>query len=169
MHIAIGITGCVVAVVAAFFLWASLHELSHYIAIKRYRSNAKGEFFLYPHRHEGRFLWARVSWEFEGVELSPTELAWVSFAPRWPDLVGVIGTTVLALALGWSWWALWLVILLGGSFFDLLIGSLGVNAESDLQRASRGWGISPWALRVPGLTLTLLLMTLTTYGLAAGV
>ena len=169
MHTAIGIAGCVVAIVAAFFLWASLHELAHYAVLKRYRSNAEGRFTLYPHCHDGRFLWARISWEFEGVDLSPTELAWVSFAPRWLDLAGVLGTTVLALCSGWSWWALWFVILLGGSFFDLLVGSLGTDPESDLQRATRGWGISRWALRVPGLVLTFLLMVLTAYGITAGV
>ena len=136
-----------VALVATFFLWAALHELAHYAVLKKYRPEATASFKLYPHTTNGRFFWAEVSWEFEGEDINDYELAWVSIAPRFPDLVGVNLTVALGWLLPWPW-ALPFVVLAAGSLVDLAVGSVGRDPESDLMRASRGWQTSPWAFRV---------------------
>lgn len=162
----IGIVGMVVCAVVSFFLWAGLHELSHAWVFKRYYPDVKITYALYPHRHNDRFFWARISWA-SGL-LDPKQLAWVSIAPRVPDLIGIVVTAGLTLLLGWGWWVLWLAVLTGGSFIDLMVGSLGTHPESDLQRVVRGWGISKWLLRIPGMALAFIFMVVAVYGLAAG-
>ena len=155
----------VVALVATFFLWAALHELTHYIVLKKYRPEATASFKLYPHREYGRFFWARVAWEFDGEDINAYELAWVSIAPRFPDLVGVNLTVALAWLLPWPW-VLPAVVLAAGSLVDLAVGSIGRDPESDLLRVSRGWQTSPWPLRILGWLLVLASAAATVFGLA---
>ena len=155
----------VLAIVPCFFLWAALHELSHYAALKRYRPNATASFKLYPHREYDRFFWARINWEFDGEDITDRELAWVSLAPRVPDLIGALAAPVIAWLVPWPW-ALPLVVVAAGSLVDLATGSIGRDPESDLKRAARGLETSVWAFRVPGWLLVLGSAAATVLGLA---
>jgi len=155
------------AVIPSFFLWAALHELAHYAVLKSYRPNASASFTLYPHREYGRFFWARINWEFDGEDITDRERAWVSLAPRIPDLVGATAAPLLAWLLPWPWpWTLIAVVVAAGSLLDLAIGSIGHDPESDLKRAARGLGTSVWAFRVPGWLLALGSAAATILGLA---
>lgn len=163
----IGIVGLAVSVVASFFLWATLHELAHGYVFKSYYPDIKVTYTLYPHKHNDRWFWARVSWA--ASPLTPAQLAWVSIAPRLPDIIGAAATVLVVWLLGpMTWWVAIAGVLLGGSLVDLGVGSVGKHEESDLMRAARGWGWSPWLLRISGFALVGLFGALSVWALFFG-
>jgi hypothetical protein len=165
--VALYVGGGLLLLVATFFLWALLHELSHFLWVLGLRPDADGDFKLYPHRAGGRFLWASVDWTYGGERMTPSELAWVSWAPRWPDLAGAAGAVLCAWLLD-GWWSLASAAVLSGGMVDMAVGSIGYDPESDLRKAARGWAVSPWILRILGWSTVVAAGSLTVTGLLSG-
>lgn len=136
--------------VPAFFAWAALHEVSHYLVARALRRVLSVDFKLWPHVvPEAGFRWAAVSWDYEGPDLTPREDALISAAPRLPDLLAVLLTPVAA-AMPEPWLASSWAVLVGAGLVDLAVGSVGAGELSDLRRVARGAGIPAWALRLAG-------------------
>jgi hypothetical protein len=145
-------------------LWSYIHETSHALVIKRLRPSAQVTIKPYPHRAaDGRWVGGLVRWKGFKNELTPVQLAWVSIAPRIPDLIACILAAVCAWVLVGHWAYIPVFILLGG-VIDLAYGSIGKTERSDLQRVARGWDISPWLLRLSGWSVALLTVTLILLG-----
>tara|TARA_Y100000590_G_scaffold468588_1_gene651889 strand:- start:771 stop:1973 length:1203 start_codon:yes stop_codon:yes gene_type:complete len=135
-------------------LWCGIHETAHIIAARSYTKLSNVKFKLYPHKNKSLgFVWASVSWKPE-KRLSDSEFAWVSIAPRFPDILAVILFPLWALMPNGTamliWGAIW-----GAGLIDLFVGSLGISKTSDLRRAAKGWECNPWILRINGMMLIL--------------
>jgi hypothetical protein len=137
-----------------FFAWASIHEVSHFLALKSMRKITNVEFKIYPHKIPGiGFVWASVSSDFLGADLTKKESILFSLAPRFMDILAVFMLPLSFLFPLLSWMqALWMVFWFCG-IVDLFIGSLGSSPASDLRCAADDAKISPWFLRVPGMVL----------------
>lgn len=122
-------------------MWGCLHELSHYVALKLLRKDAKARLFPYPHVHDGKIFWARIEWTFAKPELSDMEMTIVYWAPRLTDFVGAV-LFVISAHVSFNRWALVALILCGGSVVDTVVGSIGYDPGSDLKRVSRALQIS---------------------------
>ena len=149
MTVAIIIT--VVCSPLLFLLWASIHEYSHLFAVKSYVRVIRSKIKLYPHRNESLgFVWASIRWH-TNRRLTMRELAWVSFAPRWAGIIALVLFPLWSLMPSPEASLIWGVIW-GGGLIDVFVGSLGISVNSDLRRASYGWNISPWILRISGMS-----------------
>lgn len=137
-----------------FFAWAAIHELSHFLALKSMRVVTDVEFKIYPHKVPGvGFVWASVSSDFDGADLTKKESILFSLAPRFMDVLAVLMLPLAFLFPLLSWMqALWIVFWFCG-IVDLFVGSLGRSPASDLRSAADDAGISPWFLRIPGMAL----------------
>lgn len=136
---------------AAFFVWAAIHELSHARAARKLGATGF-RFKLYPHLSGGRLVFACVSYTLPAGVL---DTVGVHLAPRVPDLVAslLFPLTGFQNYLEWSGWQTALAVLAAGGVVDLLVGSLGLSASSDLRRAAVRAEAPPNALRIPGLLM----------------
>lgn len=136
--------------VPAFFAWSAIHELSHYVAAASIRRMMWAKFRIYPHVAPGiGFVWASVEYDYEGPNMTAREDAMVSIAPRVMDALAVVATP-LAAFLPEPWMAGTWVVMMGAGVVDLAVGSVGASPGSDLMRASHGFGVSPWVVRIAG-------------------
>ena len=143
-----------VSVVPAFFAWTALHELAHFALVYSMRRVTWVSFRLYPHRHPViGWVWGSIEWDYDGPLFSPIEDAWISIAPRWLNIVAAIAAPFAALAP--RPFDGIVVVMVGAGLVDFAVGSIGSGQFSDLQRASRGFGVSAWFLRVVGWSLVL--------------
>lgn len=137
--------------IPVFFLWNTLHELSHFLVLKIYLRSASAEFTLWPHKNEGKFYWGRVRYFYNGLPPTPPQQAWVSFAPRWLNMLALLCFPLGTLFGPWGalvWMTIW-----GGGIIDGLVGSMGINDHSDMPRYAKIWKIERWAFRVAGWSL----------------
>ena len=149
-----------VSALPLFFMWATLHELAHWLTVKAFVPLRETKFTLYPHWSKdtwgtdlGTFYWARVQWWYKDKPLTENQMAWSLFAPRWLDLLAVLLFPLAVLFGGWagiSWMTLW-----GGGLIDLLVGSIDRGSQHDMRRYSTLWGINPWIFRIGGPLLVL--------------
>ena len=124
----------------SFFMWVYLHEYAHLLMLSRFKE-IKGYIIRpYPHKHkELGFVYGSVSYDYEG-ELTEEELAWVSIAPRFANMM------VLPCALFIDLNTLpWLALLIGG-VVDLLRGSMTGKESADIRRYSEGFDVPLRAL-----------------------
>ena len=50
-----------IIIVASYFFWAFIHELSHYIVRKHFSKELTAKFKIYPHKnHKGKWIWAEI-------------------------------------------------------------------------------------------------------------
>lgn len=141
-------------VVASWFLWTALHELSHVVAARAFRKLTKVRFFLWPHMHEGDFYFARVQfWWEEGGPLKPSEEVTMKLAPRLLNIVAAIAFPFVAL-FSWPWNFAW-AIGWGAGLIDFFVGSLGISPFSDLRMSAERLRIDPNVIRIIGLTIIL--------------
>lgn len=131
----------------SFFLWTTIHELSHIAAVKMTCGASIWRIWPYPHVNKGSFYWARAMW-WPLRQVNSEEQIWISLAPRIPD---VIAALLFPLFLALHWWIP--AIIAGAGLVDLFTGSLGIRDHSDLRRAARAWKLSPWVLRVAGMAV----------------
>ena len=146
--------GIVLSAALLFLVWTILHEFSHAYFAKRYAPIEKFVFYLYPHKHDGKFYWARVQWFYKKdvkINITPNQMALIYFAPRWADLLACGMFCLTGLLTGPFQW-LWAVIWFGG-ILDLANGSLGLRKHSDLKGYSYHWNINPWVFRIGGFVL----------------
>lgn len=137
------------AVLVSYFLWTVIHELSHLAVAKMLRHVTWFKIRPYPNRMGDTWFFASVTWKHDGDELTPAEIAAISSAPMILDIVGGFITMVVAAAVTGPALPLALV-LAGGCLIDMFVNSLGLSEKSDLQKTARGWGVSPWWIRVAG-------------------
>ena len=130
-----------IAAVITYPLWMWIHEYSHIRAANKYVGVEWYKMYLYPHKFNGVFYWARCQYLLKR-EPSSYELYKIAEAPRIPDFIACI---LLILASAFHLYPL--VILLLGGVIDLFIGSLGIHPESDIQKEARYGRMNLWYLR----------------------
>lgn len=147
----------VLGVVATWFLWTVLHELSHVAVARMFRKLTAVKFKLWPHKDkEGNFYFARVQfWWEEGGPLTNVEEALMKLAPRVLNIAAAIAFPFLA-SFSWPvglliWGVLW-----GGGLIDFFVGSLGISPQSDLRVAADKLGVNHNVIRVIGLFIILM-------------
>ena len=134
-----------VAIVLAYPVWSAIHEESHILVADQVIGVNSVRRELYPQISDNRLYWAKYHFNYDR---KPTihEIGLLSIAPRGPDLFAAVVAPML-----WSLGYHALALLAYGGVVDLIVGSIGTNYNSDLQRASRGLGIKVWKLRLVGL------------------
>jgi hypothetical protein len=138
----------------SFFLWATIHELSHAVAARWKLGAREFQFKLYPHFLEnGRFVFASVAWQLPGQSQGLPGRPGVCLAPRVLDLLGVVLFPLSAPVDFLEWHQIALAALAAGGVVDLFVGSIGWSPDSDLRQAAKLAGAEPNVLRVPGLML----------------
>lgn len=138
--------------VASYFAWTAIHEYSHLLMAKRTVGVTKYEMKLYPHKGPGGGIrWGSVRYWMER-EATPDEDYQISIAPRYADMLACAMfplTVCFAGPVAWVWAVFW-----GAGLVDLINGSLGISEHSDLKKAAKVKGISPWLLRGLGFAAT---------------
>jgi len=140
----------VVLAIAMYLAWAYLHELAHLHAARKIVGVKYHRIVPWPHWHLGRFYWARVHYDYDRWPTA-REQAWISFAPRYANLLAVVLFPLASFLPGWWFWT-W-SIAWGAGLVDLWSGSTGISKVHDLRRTAHGWGVSPWVLRIGGFIL----------------
>lgn len=138
--------------IATYWVWMLIHELSHITAAKTQLNVTWWKLIPYPHMTDGGFAWARVRWTYMG-DITNGQRAFISLAPRIPDLIGLAvlqAAWFMSGPLMWFWTIFWF-----GAVVDLAYGSIGKSDGSDLRKASVALKWSPWILRVGGWILAL--------------
>jgi hypothetical protein len=143
--IGLWIVSTLVVAVATLFAWIAIHEYSHLIGLKLQPVKIlRYAIFPYPHKYKDKFYWGR----FHRMTDRPLELheqRVVSFAPRIPDLAGMLILWVFLLLTPVALWSVLIVVFLGGAVVDMITGSIGVSPNSDLRRYA---GSKTWIFRI---------------------
>jgi len=133
-----------------YLSWVLIHEFSHIAAASLVGKVVNPKVIPYPHFTEKngkkRFYFARATWKWKRGYPTDKKRAFVSLAPRVPNLLACV-LLVLNLTLLSS--NLLLIFSIGG-LVDLAVGSIGYKEKSDLRRASKRLNVSPWVFRVVG-------------------
>ena len=140
-------------VIPAFFLWTSIHELSHLAAAKLLVGADLEEMKLYPHVDPvAGFRWGSVQWRWKGRP--PTDKAWagIMFAPRLPNLAAALGFPFVGLLPVTGTLFVALCVFVGAGLVDLGNGSMGMGKYSDLRRGAGYLKKSPWLFRIAGFS-----------------
>jgi len=132
----------------SYFPWNYIHEMSHVLMAKLRVGVAKYELKLLPYK-DPVYGWRFGSCKYWLLE-EPTEKdqAFISLAPRIPDALAVIMFALTGLFSGWLavvWAAFW-----GAGLIDLGVGSMGISEHSDLRKAAKSAGYTPWLYRIFG-------------------
>jgi hypothetical protein len=140
-----------------YLSWTVIHEVSHIAAASMVGKISEPKIIPYPHftKRDGKknFYFARATWRWEDGYPSDKKRAFVSLAPRIPNLLAcilLIGDMVFLSS------NLLLIFCIGG-LVDLAIGSIGYREKSDLRRAATRLNVSPWIFRVVGWVIVLAL------------
>lgn len=140
-----------------YLSWTVIHEVSHIAAASMVGKISEPKIIPYPHftKKDGKknFYFARAAWKWEGGYPSDKKRAFVSLAPRIPNLLACI---LLILDMVFLSSNLLLIFCIGG-LVDLAIGSIGYREKSDLRRAATRLNASPWIFRVVGWVIVLAL------------
>ena len=136
--------------IVLWFWWAFIHELSHYLAAKRWGAK-NPRFKIYPHRYLGDFRFAGVYYDWGVVVPSFRDRALIALAPRLPDCVAAALLPVAA-AFDMPWRVVWLAFW-GADLVNLFVGSLGISENSDLRRAAKWLEVDPWCFRLCGFAV----------------
>lgn len=156
----------VLGIVAAWFLWTVLHELSHVAMARIFRKLVSVKFILFPHKdEEGNFYFARVQFWYEGEPLKPVEEAMVNLAPRIMNIAAAIALPFIS-CFGLAGMLVWGVIW-GAGLVDFFVGSLGMSPVSDLQVAAAKLGVNHNVIRVIGFFIILVSLMWTVGNLLA--
>ena len=128
-------------VICVYITWAFLHEMSHVLVAKWVVGITDYSIVLYPHKHDGKWYWARSSYVFS-QEPTVEQRACVFFAPRLLSSVACLAFVFGSIIGNW-WYIFWL-----GGVVDHFIGSLGIGGHSDLYRTAMYAGTTRGYLRV---------------------
>lgn len=143
----------IVFFILMFFVWAAIHEYSHVYAVRLCVPNAKTYIKLYPHKKDGKFYWARASWEYpSNVNIPAHDIGSIYFMPRIANLVFYTIAILPATMFGFAHPILgtFLALFALAGCVDLAYGSIGTTPNSDLQRVAKAWRMSPKKLRIFG-------------------
>lgn len=129
-------------IIPAWFLWNLAHEGAHVAAAKIEGYEITG-FYPYPHRHEDRWFFARMSYRGEPttkIHLAPYLVDLIAFAATYPILWIVPPAPEGVIT----------VVVLSRPVVNTAVGVLGryrmVQPEADLARVSWGWATVVLAL-----------------------
>ena len=122
-------------VLATFFVWALIHEMSHVVAYKYTVGLYSYKVILYPHVYNNRFYFASMSGRAKR-QPSASQQFIISMAPRVPDYIAILAIAFLCTFTEPELWSRLLVVFLAGSIIDLFVGSMGIDKGSDLQVAA---------------------------------
>jgi len=118
-----------------YVAWTYIHEYAHLLMTKRFVEVKSFSIKAYPHNHPTLgFVFGSVSYDYEET-LTDYQLAWCSFAPRIPDLIGCV---LFTLDVSNPFY----LVFFGGALVDLVRGSLPLRPTSDICRYCGGWGWS---------------------------
>lgn len=136
-------------------LWTLLHEASHVFVASLMAPVKRVSWKLYPHRDvSGNLYFAKVDWAWSKLpESSKRWRAMLYLAPRVMNVVASIAfpfSFIFSSPWSYAWLIFW-----GGGLVDFFIGSIGRSNVSDLQRASNLLSLSPWVIRILGLSVVL--------------
>src|SRR5574343_1712300 len=123
--------GIILSLLFVYPLWVLIHEFSHIITAKALVGIIYWKIIPYPHRDENGTLWFARCFYYTKTSADKLSQAAIAWAPRIP---GAIATILFPVAVYLSNWEL--TILLAGGMIDMVVGSVGRNPESDLQKAS---------------------------------
>lgn len=141
---------CSGLVLAAFFLWAIIHELSHLLAAKATVGATLTDLKAWPHVYNGVFYWASIRYDRKR-EATRIEETLINLAPRIPGAVAAVAFPFTALLLSpWCWFV---GVLIGAALIDIAVGSIGYNIGSDARRAAAEMDVSIWWIRIIGWTV----------------
>ena len=145
----------ILAAIASFFLWSTIHEISHIAGAKLVSKVESWKIMPYPHFKDGNFRFGGMELKYKAENFpSKSRQAVFNLAPRIANLIS-IGLLFVALALTGTFQIIWLIVCFAGTI-DLIVGSLGISELSDLRKAATNINISPWVLRISGLVLSAL-------------
>lgn len=143
---------CAGLALVAFFLWATIHELSHLVAAKLFVDAELTCLKVWPHVHNGVFYWASIRYH-RNREATRTEETLINLAPRVPGAAAAVAFPFTALLPSpWCWFV---GVLVGAALVDIAVGSIGYNVGSDARRAAAEMRISVWWVRIIGWTAVL--------------
>lgn len=135
----------IVSLILVFPFWAAIHELSHILFAKLNFGNiSPWKIILWPHKHEGRFYWARCSY-MAPVNAPLHTLGSISEAPRVADFFIGLAFVMLGIAFPWA------LVFVAGAIIDIFVGTLGISPTSDLKCQARGHGVSAWVIRATNI------------------
>ena len=147
--------------ILTYFIWSYIHEYAHLLTAKKLVGVKSYTMKIYPHNHPRLgFVFASVNYEYEKESMSENERAWISFAPRIPDIISLVLFPFTSdLDLFW-------IILVGGGLVDTIRGSFTFSPTSDIKRYCEGWNLKYEPIRTAqlslvGLSFTLFLLALT--------
>lgn len=137
-----GVTPC-------FFLWAFIHEMAHVLTAMWLVGVKTWKIHLLPQRNEYGFTFAHCKWTWESP---PTNLesGLISIAPRVPNIIACFAFmffSFFSFPFNYLWFLIW-----GSGLIDMIWGSWGISETSDLRKASKYLGISPWTFRILGFS-----------------
>lgn len=138
---------CAGLAILSFFLWATIHELSHLLMAKVLVGATLVDLKVWPHTYNGTFYWASIRYD---RKREPTRLedALIHLAPRIPGAAAAVAFPFTALLpSSWCWFV---GVVVGASLFDIGNGSVAWSDGSDGKRAAEALRISAWWIRVVG-------------------
>ena len=140
-----------ILVFPTWLLWNAIHEFSHLLAVHLTVGVDSWSMKLWPHYDENdKFRFSRVVYDYTGT-MDSAECFSVRLAPRVLDVLACVAVAILPFMDSPHAATAWLVVW-GGGAVDLFVGSLGVTARSDLQKATDDELIQ-WVVRLCGLVI----------------
>ena len=133
--------------ILTYVVWAYIHEYTHLLIAKKLVGVNSYTIKLYPHNHSVLgFVFASVSYQLKR-NITSTERAKISFAPRIPDLFALILFPFTSnLDLFW-------IILIGGGLIDTIRGSFVFSPTSDIKKYCEAWELKISHVRTIQLSL----------------
>jgi hypothetical protein len=145
--------GIIISLLLVFPLWSIIHELSHITAAKLvFHDISPWKIIPWPHKHEGKFYWARCSYTIPLSASYYDEQSDVWSAPRIADwvlggifiIVGIFYPIALIFAVG--------------AVIDIFVGTLGIDKQSDIQLEATLSNKNIWSLRIRNIVSIILFM-----------
>ena len=135
--------------IPTYFLWATIHELSHVIVYHFMCKVHSWSIKPYPHKYRGSIRFAGYSVWCDS--LPDKYVQWkYALAPRVMNVLACLLLLPLTVILT-GWIQVVCIVLCAGGVLDLIVGSLGIRRYSDLQIASDSLDLPYNVLRVTGL------------------
>lgn len=136
-----------------------LHEAMHLLFIRIFRKIENITFKPWPHKHESRWYWGRVEATIKGDPLNKHETFFMKMAPRLWNILALVLLPCLT-TFGWPWMLVWAALWIPG-IVDLIVGSIGMNPESDIRKASEAYNINANVIRILQIAFVLISIMVT--------
>ena len=139
----------VVFSIMTFFLWTTIHELSHIAAAMIVGNVEEWSIKPYPNKaKDGHWRFASASWIWKGGAPSLKRQGMVNVAPMFSSTFAISLVSITFFLTGIA--KMLMLIFCAGAVINLISGSTGLSEFSDLKRASKRLSINKWIIRVGG-------------------